>query len=60
MKENLFTSLEEKGKNMKKSEIIVVITVVIIIAVAIWLDKTIFDAIANSGMPKYLKWILLK
>lgn len=45
---------------MKRSEIIAVIIVVISIAVAIWLDKTIFDAIANSGMPKYLKWILLK
>lgn len=45
---------------MKKSEIIAVIIVVISIAVAIWLDKTIFDVIANSGIPKYLKWILLK
>lgn len=45
---------------MKRSEIIAVIIVVISIAVAIWLDKTIFDAIANSGRLKYLKWILLK
>lgn len=28
--------------------------------VAIWLSKTIFEAIINSNMPDWLKYILLK
>lgn len=37
-----------------------IIVIVATIAFSIWLDKAIFDGIANSEMPNYLKWILLR
>lgn len=36
-----------------------IIAIVATIVFLIWLDKAVFDGIANSGMPSYLKWILL-
>ena len=36
-----------------------IIAIVATIVFLSWLDKAVFDGIANSGMPSYLKWILL-
>lgn len=43
---------------MKKC--ICIIAIIVIMVLLIWLDKTVFDGIVNSGMPNYLKYILLR
>ena len=40
--------------------ILPLLVVIVIIAVCLFLSKTIFEAIVNSNMPDWLKYILLK
>lgn len=43
---------------MKK--ILVILFYVLVIVFAVWISKTIFDAVYYSDMPTWLKYILLK